>query len=219
MRLVLHHARFLLYRSVLHCADAALRTHLPRASGKARLLPALPAFVPHSGTPDADSQSGIAPRCSAPCCAGPGCSRDFGASVAAASSPQSLPSPCGLVILNCSDLSAYITSPKSLPPARLPRAELVGVVPSFEVLCQSRKDPFPSPGHHRPAPDAPVGLSAQLLRSTAVTACAVTTAAHKSSSGGMFARLGVVRDFSGVFARAEVVSGYNYIAKRGIVEL
>ena len=56
-----HHARFLLSRSVLHCADASFRTPLPRASGKARLLPALPAFVPHSGTPGADSLSGIAP--------------------------------------------------------------------------------------------------------------------------------------------------------------
>ena len=57
----LHHARFLLSRSVLHCADASFRTPLPRASGKARLLPASPAFVPHSGTPGADSHSGIAP--------------------------------------------------------------------------------------------------------------------------------------------------------------
>ncbi|MDO4826418.1 MAG: hypothetical protein Q4B16_02530 [Bacteroidia bacterium] len=133
---------------MLHCADAPLRTHLPRASGKARLLPALPAFVPHSGTPGADSHSGIAPRCCAPCCAGPGCSGDFGASIAAASSTQSLPSPCGLVTLNCSDLSAYTTSPKSLPPARLPRAEGVGFVLPFVVSCQSRKDPFPSPEHH-----------------------------------------------------------------------
>ena len=46
---------------------------------------------------------------------------------------------CGLVILNCSDLSAYTTSPKFLPPARPSRAEMVNIVLSFVVLCRSRK--------------------------------------------------------------------------------
>ncbi len=47
---------------------------------------------------------------------------------------------CGLVILACSDLSAYTTSPKSLPPARPSRSKMGGIVLSFVVLCQSRKD-------------------------------------------------------------------------------
>ena len=46
----------------------------------------------------------------------------------------------GLGILACSDLSAYTTSPKSLPPARPSRAKIVGIVLSFEGQCQSRKD-------------------------------------------------------------------------------
>ena len=35
--------------------------------------------------------------------------------------------PCGLVILACSDLSASTPSPKSLPPARPARANVVGL--------------------------------------------------------------------------------------------
>ena len=42
---------------------------------------------------------------------------------------------CGLVILACSDLSAYTTSPKSLPPAQPSRAKMVNIVLSFVVLC------------------------------------------------------------------------------------
>jgi len=52
---------------------------------------------------------------------------------------------CGLVIL--SDLSAYTTSPKSLPPARPSRAKMVDIVLSFVVLCRSRKDRHPSLEH------------------------------------------------------------------------
>jgi hypothetical protein len=55
----------------------------------------------------------------------------------------------------------------------------------------------------RPAPDAPAGLSAQLFRTTAVTAHAVTTAARKSSSGGDDTRFGVV-SFGSVFDRKKV---------------
>ncbi len=39
LRLVINTARLILYRSVLHCADASFRTHLPRARRKARLFP------------------------------------------------------------------------------------------------------------------------------------------------------------------------------------
>ena len=91
--------------------------------------------------------------------------------------------PCGLVILACSDLSASTPSPKSLPPARLARAELVGAVPLFAVCARagvtviSRSSAF-----SRPAPVAPIGLPSQLFRASGVTPDAVTPAVRKSSS-------------------------------------
>lgn len=66
-----------------------------------------------------------------------------------------------LVILSCSNLSAYTPSLKLLPPARLTRPKVIAVVTSFDCQCQSRKDRHLSPQpSYRPAPAAPIGLPA-----------------------------------------------------------
>ncbi len=81
-------------------------------------------------------------------------------------------------------------------------ASIRGTVPEPE-------EPFSlAPTSFRPAPDAPVGLSAQLFRPTAVTAHAVTTAARKSSSGGLNARFSFIL-FSDVLSRAKGVPLYK----------
>ena len=48
--------------------------------------------------------------------------------------------PFGLVSVLRSNPCAYTPSPKPLPPARLTRPKGVTVLPSFDHLCQSRKD-------------------------------------------------------------------------------
>lgn len=86
--------------------------------------------VPLLCTPSlTDSQSGIAMLSLRSICAGPIRSRDFSYSVAAAGFPQSLPSQCCLVILSCSNPSAYTPSLKPFPPARLTRTTRVAVPP------------------------------------------------------------------------------------------
>ena len=118
-------------------------------------------FIPHTSSegerkgetascvPQAtDSHSGIAPLCSAPFCAGPRRSRDFGSSVTAARSAQSLPSPA------VSSSSPAPTSPPPLPhpsPFRRPGSPVRRLwdCASIRSLCKSRKDrylslhPFP----------------------------------------------------------------------------
>ena len=90
--------------------------------------------------------------------------------------------PCGLVILACSDLSASTPSPKSLPPARPARANVMGLC-RYSQSVQEPESPLSlAPSFSRPAPVAPIGLPAQLFRASGVTADAVTSAVRKSSS-------------------------------------
>ena len=118
---------------------------------------------------------------------------------------------CGLVILACSDLSAYTTSPKSLPPARPSRAKMVGIVLSFVSLCQSRKDRhLLARTSVRPAPDAPVGLSARSAEDRKNDAGASPFQTSSEPSGGICTRSGGIDDCS-VFARPKVITErYKY---------
>lgn len=69
--------------------------------------------------------------------------------------------PFGPVSIHGSNPSASTPSLKPLPLARLTRPKGVTVLPSFDHLCQSRKDHHLSPRpSYRPAPAAPVGLPA-----------------------------------------------------------
>ena len=90
--------------------------------------------------------------------------------------------PCGLVILACSDLAASTPSPKSLPPARLARAKVVGLCLYSQSVQEPERPLSLAPSFSRPAPVAPIGLPAQLFRASGVTAGAVTSAVRKSSS-------------------------------------
>lgn len=123
LRLVLFDARFILSGSVVHFVpDTSFEGERRRET--------VTAGVPFPSTPSlTDSQSGIAMLSLCFICAGPIRSRGFSYSVAAAGFPQSLPSQCCLVILSCSNPSAYTPSLKPFPPARLTRTTRVAVPP------------------------------------------------------------------------------------------
>lgn len=151
---LLFDARFILSRSVVH--------YVPDTSGEGeRKHETVTADVPLFYTPSlTDPQSGIVTflSCRAYTLQGLQFLRcGYGISAESAEPVTSL------VILSCSNPSAYTPSLKPLSPARLTRPKVVAVVLSFDSWCQSRKNRHLSLRlSYRPAPAAPVGLPARL---------------------------------------------------------
>ncbi len=196
------------------------------------------AGVPFHCTPSAtDSQSGIAPFLSAPCSAGPGCSRGFGSSVAAAglsrgfsslqlgiTSKLVLLSPAASVYADCAEpilVSSPLLAPIPPPPLRHPspfRRPGSHVRTSWHrafILLSAPEPERPSylaPTSVRPAPDALFGLPAHSPEDRKNDADASHFQTSSEPSGGLYGRLSVIkkcRAFSRPKVRTDIYKRKN----------